>query len=551
MTRIRLFCGILAAGALSAMPSTARQPVLEFAQTQELPASGLKIRIMSQAAEVPPPPPPTYRYAVTQGNVSWSTNLYAPVDLWRESQQAGQWRDRFGTRLVLSAVIAPCPGGFSHPHVSPEEYNAAVPGPAAWTTNSLVQWVKDFCGADPVSLQPQRHSARLKQVYRCRLGGSADRRLGCLVQFHQPALPDPVNVSSGAWFFALFELADGVPLAQAEKAVFGDFIESMAYPGRSSGSRPSALRPGPRRSPSRPDGEAGAAFPSGRTREQVTHSLRNMKNWWFLETKHYIILSDLKQGGQTLVNHLQNNMEYLWAGFAQLAPSPSPQTFVGVIRVFAEPGEYVAYVGPKQAWTAGMWTPSRQELVIRPSEWGGTQAKAERLLRVIYHEAFHQYLFHACEGVEASAWFNEGHASLFENARIRNGRMDVEEDPLRIAVLLESMRHSPPDLGALLGLSYEQFYAGSDEDRQQRYALAWAFVYYLRKGADLERAPYAHEICQRYLEVLWRGRDAGRATSGAFEGVDLKRLTDDFTRFWLSGHKRSGADRNRILTGSR
>jgi hypothetical protein len=540
--RILLFCGMVAVGALLAVSaSAARRPVLQFARTAELPASGLKIKTMSEAVEVLPPPPATYRYAFTQGETRWSENLFAPVDLWRESQQAGQWQDRYGTRLTVAVVSAPCPGGFRRPHVSPEEYKAAVQAGADWTTNSLAQWVGEFCGAGPVSLQAVRHSAKFKQIYRCGLEGGAGRRLACLVQF-RPSSP---------WFFVMFDLAEGLPMEQAEEVVQGDFIESMLYLGRPSGSRMAAARIAPPPGQPRHDAEAPVARSRTRTREQVASSIRNMKSWWSVETRHYIILSNMKQGGQTLVNHLQGNMEYLWAGFAQLAPSPSPQDFVGVIRVFATPEEYVAYVGPDYAWSSGLWSPARQELVVRPSEWGGTQAKADHLLRVIYHEAFHQYLFHACDGLEPSVWFNEGHASLFENGRIRGGRLDVEEDSRRLEVLLESMRRSPPDLGALLNLTHAQFYAGSDEDREQRYALAWALVYYLRKGAGLERSPYAHQICQRYLEALWQSKDAGRATQAAFDGIDLKRLTVDFTRFWLSNNKRSGADRNRILTGSR
>lgn len=553
MTKTRLFHGILAASvALALTASAARRPVLTFPKTEELPASGLKIRTMSEAVEVPPPPPATYRYTFTRGDTSWSTNLYAPADLWREGQQAGQWRDRFGTRLTMSSVSNLCPGGFSRQHVSPEEYNDAVlPPPAEWTTNTLAQWVKAFCDTPQVALQPMRHSVRFEQLYRCRLGNETSRQLGCLVQFRCSSPNGSEGAARGPWFFALFDLADGLPMAQAEEAVFSDFVDGMVYVGKAAGSRSLPARAGPHPAPPRLEDTAGASPDATRTRERVANSIRNMQDWWFVETKHYVILSDLRKGGQTLVNHLQSNMEYLWAGYAQLVPSPSPQTFVGVIRVFATPEEYTAYVGPEHAWSSGLWAPDRQELIIRPSEWGGTREKSDRLLRVIYHEAFHQYLFHAYNGLETSAWFNEGHASLFENASIRNGRLDVEEDPQRIAVVMDSLRNGPPDLGALLEMSYAQFYGGTDEDRKQRYSLAWAFSYYLRKGASMERTPYAHQACQKYLDALWTTKNAAQATHAAFEGIDMKRLTTDFVRFWLSDHKRLNADRNRILTGTK
>jgi hypothetical protein len=237
----------------------------------------------------------------------------------------------------------------------------------------------------------------------------------------------------------------------------------------------------------------------------------------------------------------------VWAGYAQLVPPVVPETSVGVIRVFATAEEYTAYVGAEHAWTSGLWNPFKQELTIRPNDWGGSREKENHLLRVVYHEAFHQYLFLATGGIQAAAWFNEGHASLFENARIAGGRLDVEEDPARLAVLMEMIQGSKANLKELLPLTYQEFYAGDNQQRQERYALAWALVYYLRKGAAAERTPYAHQVCQRYLEALIQTKDGDAATRAAFDGIDLARLTADFTRFWLSNHKRAKADRNRVV----
>ncbi len=61
--------------------------------------------------------------------------------------------------------------------------------------------------------------------------------------------------------------------------------------------------------------------------------------------------------------------------------------------------------------TIGLWSPSHEELLILDM---GNSARNETL-KTMRHEAFHQYLYYATGNGRHAVWFNEGHATFFEN----------------------------------------------------------------------------------------------------------------------------------------
>ena len=96
-----------------------------------------------------------------------------------------------------------------------------------------------------------------------------------------------------------------------------------------------------------------------------------------------------------------------------------------------------------------------------------------------------------------------------------------------------------PAMTAFLALDYPRFYAVPERN----YALAWGVVYYLMRGAPLERGqPYANVI-GAYRAELERGGDPERATAAAFADVDMKKFCGDFTSFWRTTKDRQDAMR--------
>ena len=137
--------------------------------------------------------------------------------------------------------------------------------------------------------------------------------------------------------------------------------------------------------------------------------------------------------------------------------------------------------------------------------------------------------------IENALWFNEGHACFFEAAEVDGkGRVEIPENA-RVNQLLENLDAAAALLPKLLHADRAAFYGGSDQQRGLNYTTAWALVYFLRKGVPSERLAAYSGILDTYLKKLAETRDADAATTAAFEGVNLRRLQEDFTDFWKKG----------------
>ena len=523
----------------------ARRPELRFVRALDLPNLGLQIQLMPTAKEAPLPPPVMVMYQFHMGDQSWKSEMYAPTELWRESQNAGRWVDEFGNAFVLATVRQPLPGGFKKPHASREEYAreaaAGAKGPEAWTPDELARWAADYTGGGTAQVKRiERHASKLKDLVECTFPAHA-ARLGYAFRLNPQAAGQykaPTN-----WFFAQWDINPAIPLDDARRALQEEFFQNLTVPSASA-------RPPERAAAAR--NRAGEASTNRspeflESRRQVVAGIRNMKDWWYAETPHYIILSDLRSRSHALVMRLQTDLEVLCGVWEKALPPRKPFSAVSVIRVFAGSDEYDAYVAPEYRWTSGLWAPPRRELLIRSVDIGGADAQRERLLRVAYHEAFHQYLFYAFDQITAAAWFNEGHAAFYENAVVRGSTLEIGEGESRARAMDAMAQAGTVAIEPLLRMTYEQFYGKDDEVRQRNYALAWALVYYLRRGAPAEKgAPYAG-IPAAYADALWKTRDADAATKAAFEGVNLTVLQQDFLRFWKSPNRRGAAKHSKAM----
>ena len=228
-----------------------------------------------------------------------------------------------------------------------------------------------------------------------------------------------------------------------------------------------------------------------------------------------------------------------------MVPPSAPISNISVIRIFESGADYLRYVGPDNAWTGGLWMPSRQELIIRPSPHGSTHDQRRHALAVAYHEGFHQHAFYALGRQVIPPWFDEGHAELFETVDIRDSTMTLPENPDAAAIVENILANGAPPIPALLTMDHAAFYDRDDTRRQANYALAWALVYYLRKGAAAERPARYHTICNRFIQALVDGNDGNAATRQAFEPVNMDRFMDQFTDFWTSRRRRAAAARIR------
>lgn len=293
-------------------------------------------------------------------------------------------------------------------------------------------------------------------------------------------------------------------------------------------------------------------------RQRVITSLQNLKGWWYVETPNYILTSNLKKNNRRLVDLIQRDIEKMRSAYARLVPPVEKVKDVSVIRIFSTLSGYRDYVDKEMRWSSGMWDPSRRELVLAPSsKLQSSRQVRQQVLSIVYHEAFHQYLFYALAQRNPPIWFNEGHAVFFEAAKVdsRTGKIIIPENQARLSILLPMFKQAKSvDLSRIMSMSRERFYQlgnmkpNAARLRQQHYALAWGLVYFLRKAAPLYPQHRYAEICPAIVRELNKSGDWRKAAQAGIAVVRIPILQRDFNAFWNSKSMRRKAARIRLFS---
>jgi hypothetical protein len=264
------------------------------------------------------------------------------------------------------------------------------------------------------------------------------------------------------------------------------------------------------------------------SKEKVIQSIRNLKGWWYLETENFIIVSDLKN--RKTINELQINLEKSRNVYMKFYPLQVPLKAVSVCKVFETREEYLSYVPSEMSRTTGMWMASKKELVISPVSRGTLSDNRRAMVDLVFHEAFHQYIYYAANEIYAASWFNEGNACFFMGIDFKAG------DKVKIE-LTNRANHMKKIAGGIdiknfIHLSHPQFYA---DKTGETYTLAWGLMFFLQKGAPVLRDKNNYsEIPNKYYEALIELKNGDRATDKAWEGVDFKKFNSEFNDFWKS-----------------
>jgi hypothetical protein len=536
--RVLLVLVLLEAG--SFLPARAETPGLRFIKSVDLPSLGLRVNLMPDACEMPPFSPPVFLYNIVDGNQNRKEERYDPADLWRLKQQAGRWMGRYENTLVLIRMIRRLPAGFRDPHVTREVYaervsEAGIAGGLVESEDDVRGWMADYTGNPVIKGEKvDRLSARVDPIIRFRPGPADPCRVAYAFRLNR----NSEGASPATWISAMFEVSSKIPLETAIRSIEKEFFPSVSF-----------LTIMPPASVVRKSSSAMTRGDSGKSadllivRKQAEESIRNMKGWWYSESSRYIVLSNLKGSSKLMVEQLDKAMGTIRAAYARCL-SENPKTAACVIRMPATPGEYKTYVGPEYDWTGGLWVPARKELLIRPVVEGSSQEKRRSLFRVAFHEGFHQYAFYALDQADSAMWFNEGMAQFFENAVIVNGRVRIDEDSRAIGLMNKVLAKGAFDLQAFFQLSPEQFYSQDSDERNANYAMAWALVYYLKKGFGSDtHSPYSG-LLDKYAEAMQvEGKTASEATDAMLKGVNIQKLGLDFRQFWHSLARQSVARR--------
>ncbi len=507
--------------ALSGMAVTASAE-LAFGPLKNYPNIGFACPLLRHAKAEPLPSPEAYPHLFGLDEGLLREDRFSALELWYGLQCCGRWRDAEGNRLVLGRATHLLPDLGDEP-VSRERFAAALADDDAAfdprCRDSLNTWVATFADTTVYAPEERRVNAfALEDVlaYPCAatntlLYAFRPRRIG--------------NAASADWFCVLLHAPGASDLKTLRDRFEEQFIGAISLPNRldrEDGVRAAEL------DVARPE-QAEPDLPDHPVRAEARKSVENYDAWWVAEADGYVILSDTStEVGRSLIRDLQETLPALRRAFVQLVPPLTREEEVSLIRLFQSKDDYVRYVGRERAWSSGVWMPARRELVL------AQESNRQEMMRIIRHEAFHQYLSHAYCMLAAAPWLNEGHACLFENASVDSKRrVALNEDPARCAFLLENLEAATAHLPLLLRLDYASFYGADEAQRQLHYALAWGLAYYLQKGAPNERNTPFRQILPAFAAALASGERYPEATERAFEGVDMRVFQSNFSEFWL------------------
>lgn len=278
-----------------------------------------------------------------------------------------------------------------------------------------------------------------------------------------------------------------------------------------------------------------------------TYGVKKTSKWWEMKDGRYRFLTDLAPGrGRQFIKDALSYMGALRKGFEFYVP-PSREISTCTVRVFSKIGEYREYrssTGAEDAWSCGLWDPSRDELLVVAED-------PKNAMATMRHESFHQYLHYATGRGDHAMWFNEGHATFFENVRYNSAKNSVAvldtgnrsewvaRDPARYARQMK----------AVLEMPRERFYSGEVNDH---YVTAWAIIYFLERGAyTADEFRDYRGICAAYLKAMDEGLSADEATRRAWAAVENRDVAADFLKFWSSRRKASLYAREKLSEGEK
>ena len=517
-----VFCGIsvLCHWVVSAAPS--------FQADKSLPNLGLRIRILGNSSPEPLPQPKVNSYTVTRGMEKTQYDMFSVYELWYASQHAGQWRDAAGNVMIIARPTVQLPAvretavSINADHVTRETYEKASGVPVdASSEEALSAWVVSFTGITPSGVEKLKTSFNLVSAV---FFPSADTKT-LVWAFRVKARSASGQSKPSGWYVAVLQVNDGSPLQKVRQDFEAFVVAHVAWvPSGGDPKPPPGRKPGSAPSPN-------AGLPG---RDEVIRSIENMEGWWYAEATNYIFLSNIRAAaGTSLIRDMQNTLPALRQAFAKVVEPFSDKTEVNVVRIFESKEAYANYVGGAMEWSIGCWMPSRRELCIL-SQGSDNKAEKENTVMIIRHEAFHQYLFYASDGIQDAVWFNEGHACFFEAAAIDARGVEVKESDKK-RTLMGSLDAAAQNIPFILAADHTQFYAGDDRKRGLNYATAWGLVYFLRCGTSSGKTAAYANILGKYRTALRETKNEAAATQEAFKDVDMKALQTAFTDFWNKG----------------
>ena len=507
----------LSAFIAAACLTSATDAAVRFTEPVWRPDLGIAMPCLAGAEAAPLRLPKAEAFLVT--SVSGKRRLedrFDVFDLWTSATLRGRWQDADGNELQIARLSTRPPDvapgtvstrrefydGLAHRKIDPKRLDLR---------DEAVRAIASVEVGDPARPRRSRRKNLRDVVY---YPATNDNVLVCAF------LPrSPERRETPDWYLVTLVAAPGSDSHEVQAWFDDDFLDQIYVPA-------CRARPEPATDVLPPDDASEEDLLARDVRGNVV----NYDSWHCAAAEDVLVVDDLDASvRESFVAAPTNNLPRLRREYARSAPTALDATnHTAVVRVFKSREEYLGYVGVKQKWTAALWSPAHRELVLFHPESG-----TEKLLRTVWHEAFHQYLAYAGSMIESSPWFNEGHADLFENSHFdHKGAIVFDRDEQAAAYVQEFASELAQNVPAVLEMDYDDFYDGDQEEIAAKYRLAWSIAYFLEVGAPkLRYRPY-EKLRADYVAALVRTRSMHEATSAVFDDQTRERFVSAWLDFW-------------------
>jgi hypothetical protein len=253
--------------------------------------------------------------------------------------------------------------------------------------------------------------------------------------------------------------------------------------------------------------------------------------------KNYVIIYNTKNNkNKLLASTIAERIESLREQIYEVQfPPAEPIKAVSIVRICGDRAEYHKYGGP--GGSAGYWNSWAEELVF----YDASPAKApdDDTLAVLYHEAFHQYIYYSVGTFAPHSWFNEGHGDYYAGSRYKSRKWKVGPFDWRVGTVKNAIRQGPrtfemkkdeqsgkerkvfasdkgyTPLKDLVAFSQGDYYSYPGVS----YAQGWSLIYFLREEVPKNKK-YADKwgkILDTYFNALKREvNNEGKLRRGGF-----------------------------------
>lgn len=473
---------------------------------KEFPDLALSCGIPANAKAEPVEMPKAEAYIVGDGKGNTLEDRYDVFDLWYADAMRGRWRDADSNCMAIARIRLKVPGDAGSSVRTRRDFAAryadAVSPKDLEALDDAVYLLSPVEVAERV--EPRRSQRQnLAALWRYSTTNSAAHVYAFRPRGKQRIVTD--------WY--LVSLISDEP--EASEAI-DRWLDEVRWIGDSEDPLP-------------PTGNAETDLLAEAYRRNVV----NYGDWSFTAASNVVIVDNVVAPERgAFIAAITNGLPKLQAAYRNMLPSPlSDDTHIAAVRIFDSRSEYLDYVGWDMEWSAALWSPQRRELAMFYPIEG-----AAAMLRTVWHEALHQHLDYACSMIQAPPWFNEGHAVLFENSHFDiDGRLVLDIDRAAAAAIGSNVAALAELLPALLAMDYEEFYAGSDEERRMKYRLAWSLAYFLQVGApEVRHQPFSN-LRRDLMRSLVRTRRRGDTMREVMNGEMTELLVKEWVKFWKSG----------------